>query len=243
MLLEILKNEFKQRADRNSQYSLRAFAKSLKMHSSTLSAILNKKRRITPAQAQKILNELNLDHSEKKRILLEMLQEKSASTEASFEKLDEAAFQVVSGWEHFALLACLDLDSSEKSTEQLAQKMKLPFSLTVEALERLHKLGLVLRREDHWQTTGKSFTTTNEVPSSALRKTHREYIHKALDSLQKHSVDERDITGISMAISTKKLASAKKMIAAFRRELAEHLESDPKDEVYRLNIQLFPLSK
>ena len=77
-----------------------------------------------------------------------------------------------------------------------------------------------------------------------MRRVNREYIQMALVSLEKNSIEERDVTGVTMAISTKKIAVAKKMISNFRRELAEYLETaDSKDEVYRLNIQLFPLTK
>ena len=54
---------------------------------------------------------------------------------------------------------------------------------------------------------------------------------------------ESDITGITMAIDSKKLKEAKKRITNFRRSLAEFLESGTRDSVYRLNLQLFPLSK
>jgi uncharacterized protein (TIGR02147 family) len=243
MLLQLLRDEFKERTDRNSQYSLRAFARALKIHSSTLSAILNEKRRITPVQAQKILRELQIDGTEKKQILLQLIEGRMEIPTVCYEELNEATLSVIEGWEHFALLACLDLDKKAKSTEQLARKMKLPLQQTAEALERLQKLNLVLLQDDQWTATGKKFTTTQDIPSQSLRKANREYIAKALDSQENYAVQDRDVSGITMAISTKKLPQAKKLIAHFRRELAEHLECGQRDEVYRLNIQLFPLSK
>lgn len=38
------------------------------------------------------------------------------------------------------------------------------------------------------------------------------------------------------------LPEAKELIRSFRRKLVEFLESSEKEEVYKLNIQLFPLS-
>ena len=46
-----------------------------------------------------------------------------------------------------------------------------------------------------------------------------------------------------MAVDTTRLPAALELIARFRRELAESLESaDGCDEVYQLEISLFPIS-
>jgi uncharacterized protein (TIGR02147 family) len=243
MLLQVLREEFKKRKERNPQYSLRAFARSLKIHSSTLSAILNEKRKITYQQAQKILAELGLNRQERKNILLKMIDEKTAAYPAPYTELSEDVIRMISGWEHFALLSCLDLDSTGKTTLQLATKIGLSLENAEQALERLEKFSLVKRKGAQWFSTGQSFTTTNEISSEAVRILNREYIHKALVSLDKNSIEDRHITGVTMAISSKKIATAKKMIVNFSRELADYLEADSRDEVYRLNIQFFPLSK
>jgi len=246
MLIELLKNEFQLRRNRNPQYSLRAFAKSLKIHSSTLSVILSGKRKISPKQADKILRELNVDQIQKKQILLSIINTPLASTSipANYETLQDESFSMISSCEHFTLLSCLDLDANGQTAEQLSEKLKIPLRETSECLERLARLQLVNRHENIWQATGRKFATNDNVLSSSVRRVNREYISKALSSLQYHSVEERDISGVTMAISSKKIPMAKKMIANFRREMAEYLEAgNGKDEVYRLNIQLFPLSK
>ena len=46
-----------------------------------------------------------------------------------------------------------------------------------------------------------------------------------------------------MAISTAKLSEARKLIMDFRRKLCAFLEDGQRDAVYRLNVQLFPLSQ
>lgn len=243
MLLEILRTEFSKRQKRNSKYSLRSFARSLKIHSSTLSAILNGKRKISPLQAQKILLQLDISSKERKGILLRLINEQAESSTTVYHQLSDDIFNLVSGWEHFALLSCLDLSSSGQTAKLMADKLKISDAEALMALNRLKKFNLVRQASALWYGTGKNFTTTDQIPSEAVRKTHREYIEKALASLDNHSVEERDISGITLAVSSAKLNTAKKMILNFRRELADFLESDSRDEVYRLNIQLFPLTK
>ena len=53
-------------------------------------------------------------------------------------------------------------------------------------------------------------------------------------------MDERDFSGITMAINVEKLDEAKEMIRAFRRKLCKFLETGKKTEVYTLRVQLFP---
>ena len=53
----------------------------------------------------------------------------------------------------------------------------------------------------------------------------------------------RDFTSMTMAIDPEKLTEAKKKIREFRRGLSEFLEAGKKEEVYRLNIQLVPVTK
>jgi transcriptional regulator with XRE-family HTH domain len=245
MLIELLKNEFQQRKDRNAQYSLRAFAKSLKIHSSTLSVILNGKRKISAKQAEKILRELNIDQIQKKEILLSLLNAPaSVVNPILYETLSDEVFSIIGACEHFSLLACLDLTTKGQRTEDLAEKLQITQREARDCLERLGRLQLAVQREGLWYSTGRKFSIMNDIASSASRRVHHEYITKALSSLQSHVMEDRDISGVSMAISTKKLSMAKKMIANFSRELCEYLEADEtKDKVYRLNIQLFPLSK
>lgn len=85
--------------------------------------------------------------------------------------------------------------------------------------------------------------TPANIPNAALRETLRQCILKALESLEKHSVTKRDMSGITMAVSVERLPEARRMIQEFRRNLSTFLEDGPKDSVYRLNVQLFPLTE
>jgi len=243
MLIEVLKHEFSERCRRNPQYSLRAFARSLKIHSSTLSAILNNKRKITPKSAQKLLDELEVDAVEKKKIFLSLIEGQQDQGKPQYHILDDETLSIICDWEHFAVLSLLELEEKNKNPGWIANRLNIPLGIVLETLSRLERAELAKLENGNWIATGKNCATKTDIPNSSIRKVHRQYIEKALYSLDQHSVDERDITGITMAINSKKLPMAKKMIADFRRELAAVLECDPKDEVYRLNLQLFPLKK
>jgi plasmid maintenance system antidote protein VapI len=55
-----LQHEFRKRAEKNSRYTLRAFARFLDTDHATLSAMLRGKRKITPKAARKLLKNFNL---------------------------------------------------------------------------------------------------------------------------------------------------------------------------------------
>ncbi len=53
----------------------------------------------------------------------------------------------------------------------------------------------------------------------------------------------RDVSGMTMAVSKERLAEARKMIRDFRRRISGYMEGGKRNAVYRLNIQLFPLTQ
>jgi uncharacterized protein (TIGR02147 family) len=65
----------------------------------------------------------------------------------------------------------------------------------------------------------------------------------ALVSLENDDIDRRDISSIMVCTNKEKLIEAKRRIRLFRKELAAFLEEDGGDQVYSLNVQLFPQSK
>ncbi len=93
------------------------------------------------------------------------------------------------------------------------------------------------------EKTSKNVTTTHDVQSAALQLSHKQNLELAALALDEVAIEHRDITSITMAIDAKKLPLAKAMIKNFRRQLSEFLESGNKNEVYNLNVQLFPLTK
>ena len=70
MLIELLHKTYLDRRKRNPNYSLRAFARSLKIDSSTLSALIRRKRPLTQKTAQRLIKNLGFENSEMIRAIL-----------------------------------------------------------------------------------------------------------------------------------------------------------------------------
>lgn len=244
MLVEHMKRTFAERCRKNSSYSLRAFSRSLGMDSSTVSAILKGKRPLTIKTAQKIVDGLNITNPvEAQALIMSTFAKEESETVPNYSELAMESAEAISSWQHFAILALLEIKDFKGQERAISERLNIPFGIVSECLNRLEKLGLIKKCDQIWQLTGKNMATPSQVPSAALRKGHRQFIEKALQSLEADPVGVRDISGITMAISKARLAEAKVMIQDFRRRLSTYMEDGKRDAVYRLNIQLFPLSQ
>lgn len=244
MLIDHLQKIFAERSRKNPKYSLRAFANSLELDSSTLSAILRGKRPLTTKMALKLIDRLEIeDPLQMQLLLMGTIGGKEAAQKIEYSEFDMASAEVIGSWEHFAILSVLELSKVKSDTKSIAKRLNIPMGVAMEALYRMEKLGLITKQDTQWKLTGKNMSTPNNIPNAKIRAAHRQHIERAIESLEKDPVDSRDITGITMAINSNKINDAKRLIQDFRRRLSAFLEAGNRDSVYRLNVQLFPLTQ
>ncbi len=244
MLIDQLKRTFAERCRKNPTYSLRAFSRSVGMDSSTVSAIMNGKRPLTIKTARRLLKGLDIVNPvEVQNIMAGTFLGENEDDGSGYKQFSLEAAEAISFWQHFAILASLEIKDFRATERGIAERLNIPFGIVLESLDRLEKLNLVMRAKTGWVLTGKNMATPTDIPSAMLREGHRQYIHKALESLENDPVEGRDITGTTMAISKARLPQAKKMIQDFRRKLSAYLEDGTRDAVYRVNVQLFPISQ
>jgi uncharacterized protein (TIGR02147 family) len=89
----------------------------------------------------------------------------------------------------------------------------------------------------------KNYRTPDDVVDSSLKKGNAETLDLARESLYRDAIDERDFTAVTVAVNPKNLRTAKEMIRKFQDDLCDRLEDGTRTEVYRLSVQLFPLTK
>ena len=114
------------------------------------------------------------------------------------------------------------------------------------SLKLLEKNGFLEKDEQgHYTQTKRSITTGNiDVTSLAIREMHRQMGELGVQSLDQVPVKERDVSGLTIGISVEAYEKIIKEIAEFRRRVSSIvLEDSGEERVYRLNVQLFPLTK
>jgi uncharacterized protein (TIGR02147 family) len=115
-----------------------------------------------------------------------------------------------------------------------------------ESLKLLERLGLVVKtKEGQYIQTERAVTTERELLSMSARNFHREMGKRAIESLDEVPLDRRDFSGITFGLPTSMVQKLKDKLNEFREELNSTLGSldEETDEVYHMNIQLFPLTK
>lgn len=243
-VVELLRSIFEQRRQRDSNYSLRVYAKSLNVHSATLSTWLTGKRRMTPVQAMKIMDRLKVSDPEIRLRMIERTLEVPASPAPrppEYTEIDLQRFAVIRDWTHVALLACLDIDP-RADLETLARKLAVPADEVRACLERLRSVGLLRREGESWiSTQPHSESQPAKVPDRDMQEHHRQHIAKALTSMEKDPIHRRELNGITMTVNPDKLPLMKKAMRDFLSRMAEIADDGEAKTVYRLNMQLFPL--
>lgn len=113
------------------------------------------------------------------------------------------------------------------------------------SLKLLEKNGFLEKDEQgHYVQCNRSVTTGNiDVTSLAIREMHRQMGELGVQSLDHVPVKERDVSGLTIGISETAYEKIIKEIADFRRRISSIVMEDTGEErVYRLNVQLFPLT-
>ncbi len=245
-----LHKEYCDRKKLNGMYSMRAFARALKLSPGLLSDILSRKRTLSPLIGQRIATRLEYS-MERRQEFLHRIQKvkiekinRSLPTfqDQSFVSISEDSFEVVSDWYHNGILSLMETQTFRNDLKWIAARLGISTIEARDAIGRLIRVGLALEQNGLLMGSPKT-TTTHNISSEAIRKSHRQHMNLAAASLDTVDVSERDITSISMAADVSKIPLAKEMIKKFRRDLANELEVGTCSEVYCLNIQLFPLTK
>ena len=127
--LDHLKATFIQRCRNNKQYSLRAYARSLGIEPSPLSAILNNKRQISEKMKIRLglalgIPASDLQHYKTRKERIKFIESAEYST------VEDAQFEILADWWHFAILELFDLQDFNSDKKWISKKLGLNIYLT-----------------------------------------------------------------------------------------------------------------
>ena len=114
-----------------------------------------------------------------------------------------------------------------------------------ETLNFLVKAGLLQKDKDgNYKQTERGVTTgPMEVTPIAVREMHRQMGEFALEAIEGVAQDERHFSGLTLGITRDAYEKIVQETAEFRkRVITIATQDDGMDEVYRLNVQLFPMT-
>lgn len=248
----LLRERFAEIQRGNPSYSLRAYARKVGVHVGALTYIINGKRNVSKTLAERIARKLLLDPQQRAE-LLSLFPEKTKyrkfadpvdTNEPRYLELSAAQFKIAAEWEHFAVMSLANCADFEGSADWISKRLGITPTRSRQVVDRLLQLGLLdMNDAGKLSRSKKSYRTSDDVAEISIKRHHEQSLELAKESLLRDDVSIRDFTSVTMAIDPKKLSVAKERIRNFEDELSDLLESGHRTAVYRLSMQLFPLSK
>ena len=111
------------------------------------------------------------------------------------------------------------------------------------SLEFMVRAGLLKKNVDAYEQVDKHLKGVTSAVSVALRYMHREMAHFAEEAIIRYAPSERNFTGLTMGISAEDYEKILQELDVCRKRIAQiALNSRGTERVYRLNLQLFPLT-
>lgn len=236
-IIDQVRNEFVYRTQKNPHYSLRSFAQSLGIHSGSLSSILNQKRALTEKTARKLCQKLGLKFD-----ALEGSRDSSAKPFYVYGLREQQGRPIT--WVEDAILECVQIEGFDGTEAWIARKLGLKLMVIkslVRQLVREKKLkkisDRIIAEVDHHDLQ------INDLTTEELQKLQEQALERSRHALWHVPVERRYHSTMTMAVALKDLAKAKKLLREFRQRFCQTLQESAKpDEVYQLNISLYPVS-
>ncbi len=253
----LLFNEFEQRRQKNSRYSIRGFAQALDLSAAYLSLVFSEKRDLTRKTAVEILEKLKWPKQRKKLFLALLDYERAPSkqiketilseidswSELNFLELNQDQFQYLSEPYHFAIVELSEMTGFRNDPTWIAKRLGITKAEVTEAIGRLLRMS-ILKIKNSKLSKDKTHYRIRDAPSEAIRNFHKSNLKAAQLALEQQSFDRRDFSGTSVAIDLKNLPEIKELIRDFRGKLSRYCANvTDKDAVYQLSVQFFRLDK
>jgi uncharacterized protein (TIGR02147 family) len=250
-----LRNELAKRHERNPRYSVRAFAKALKVDPGVLSRVLSGNRVPSEKLARRLLTRLELGPKEERRFLasiaskhrsrglqrmnpfFQTLKSVDTPTELSID-----LFRVISDWYHAAILEMTFVEGFKPTPQWIARNLQISVSEADMAIERMIQLGLLEWKGDKLVKAQDQLTTADKhITTPALRRHQKQILEKAIHSLENDPIEVRNMSAMTMAIDPSLVPAARKMVSEFMRAMCRFLESGSRQRVYELAVSLYPV--
>jgi uncharacterized protein (TIGR02147 family) len=239
MIKELLKSEFKKRQKKNPKYSLRSFARDLKLNPSMVSRFLAGEREPTTKTIEQILERLNMESVLAPRNL-------AGSEDQDFVEIDSAQIEKLNHWLYFALLERCQSERAIQSLSALAKELSQTIKEIESKVAVLTQMGLLIKTQKGYRA--RHAKQTAKVSRQVLDQIHSGYLEQAVIAMAQTKEEDRNNSGTTILVHPKRLAEANEKIKLFRRSLARFLEMKTGEEgsaerLYRIQIALFPLDR
>ena len=242
-----VRESFANRNTRNNKFSVRAFARQLGIQPATISEIMRGKRSVSRTYAATLLERLRCPAEEQEKILSDFSSNRrSAGSKEGvrYDSLEMDTYQLISEWYHFAILSLVKTQGFRNEPKYISKRLGITKRQARLAVNRLIRLGLLqYNKLGKLTRANKNLTTSDGIKNASLQRSHLENLELAQQSLFRDSIEIRDFSAVTFATDPSGLKEVRTLLRKLRDKTVAQLEKAPPTEVYKLCIQLFPITK
>lgn len=151
---------------------------------------------------------------------------------------------LIADWYHFAILELTRLEEFRGDSRWIARVLDISVDEVNMALQRLIRLDLLeMTPADGWiDKSGDASVGIDTFPEETVDRLHDQARERSLAAVRGVPISFREHTSITMAVSSKALPRAFELAARFRQQLVELLQEGTADDVYQIEVALFPVT-
>ncbi|MGZ3690466.1 MAG: TIGR02147 family protein [Pseudobdellovibrio sp.] len=250
---QILNDELKKRQQKNKSYSLRAFARDLKISQATASLLLRGKAGLSRKKAQAVGAAIGLK-GEDLNYFVDLTIADCAKSPASrrdaamrlvqydsrFNSISPDFYKILSSWYMVPIMELIRIYNNKATPNFLATRLDISVAKVKNAIEVLSDLKIV--------EGTKILTDFMVMPNAYTQKDILQFYHDILDkadwSMKHGKKGEKNISTAILRMRKSDMEWASKELREFRRKLAKRLEEgDGHDAVYALSTLFFRLDR
>lgn len=236
--IELLREDFDRRRDRNQRYSIRAFARDLGLSAGTLSEVLRAKRVLTLKRATHILERTQVSNVKKRRFAA------LAGTEVKIPRksLPKEYDDIMLDWVRHSIFALCELEAFQATIKSLAARLRIPSRKVQSEIDLLVGRGLLTRQVDgSYRRNRDGDWTFNPGPEEKrlYEKNRMELCQKALAEVAETS---RLILNMSFHGNEEQLQLFREEIMKVFNRVSAIASGGVSNELYQFSCQLFPVN-
>lgn len=171
---------------------------------------------------------------------------RKVAKENSFKVIGEDQYDYFESWRNPVIREIAPRMANAKASELAGAFLEETSAADVKkALATLLKVGFLKEEAGSYVASSNTVSTgIIDAGKLAVRNMHRQMGELAVKSIDNVPAAERDISGMTMGLTAEAFDRIVEETAAFRRRIAAIAsESAGTERVYRMNLQLFPLTK
>ena len=237
---------------KNSNYSLRAFAKRLDISPSALSEILKGKRKVSKQLAEKMTNRLHLSPMEKACILDKFPEKMKRSSKGkptcliskgdAYLKMTGNQFAIISEGIHLAILSLVKTDDFRSDISWMSSRLNVSENAVRKALFRLLEMELIIFEGGKFKRSSLPIRVEDDVLNLSVQKSHIEDMEMAKEKIINLDVNDRDFSSMTLPGDPALLSKAKIILREAQLKIEELMEQGKQQEVYKVTTYLYPLT-